>query len=133
MKRSLLARGVPVVVLALLSACRGQVRPEEVPGTYALNKGAAADTLVLGSRGSYTHLFVPLGQAAVRDTGSWKAEATPTGLRLTMSGFSMHPRVPIDSQPPVVRGFWVVDIGRTLGGRLRLPVDEDIGVYYVRR
>jgi hypothetical protein len=133
MRPHVLARRVPLVAITFLASCGGRARIEDVPGTYAFRKGAAVDTLMLGARGDYIHLYVSPGRAAVRDTGSWKAEATARGVRLTMSNFSMHFREATDPQLPAVSGFWVVDLRRTLGSRLRLPVDEDIGLYYVKR
>ena len=72
---------------ALLCGCEARARPEEVPGTYVMNRGRAADTLLVRPSGTYVRRHVAPGGALVVDSGSWSIEQTTGEQRVAFEGF----------------------------------------------
>lgn len=117
----------------LVSACsQPSLQHEEVMGRYRLNKGNAEDVLILLSDGSYIHRYQSADGFQVADTASWKLIRAGEKTQVEFTSFSHYSRREFFPAQRVVRGLWIVDIDKNWQGKLRLGVDEDIGLYYSR-
>jgi hypothetical protein len=97
-----------------------------------MDRGRAADTLVVREDGTYRHRYVTSSATAVTDSGRWSINTLDGDRLITFAQFT--PRWRTESSPSEARptGWWPVQAERTLGGTVRLPVDDDFGWAYVR-
>jgi hypothetical protein len=128
-------------LLLLVAACSEfPINPREVPGTYVMNRGRAADTLMLQQdehRRLYRRVYRMPGQPLVIDSGTWSVDRSrrPMVVRLT----TIWPRWRAETEASTLRRspltpvIWSAEPTRTLSGRIRLWVDEDLDWAYVRR
>jgi hypothetical protein len=129
----------PWFVLGLLAAgCGRQAALSEVPGTYVMNRGRAADTLFVRADGHYRRTYVYPGQQAVVDTGAWTVDTSGADIFVTFAGFLARWRAETDppvlqAQLPATRGYWATKPERTASGRVQIVVDPDDGWAYVRK
>jgi hypothetical protein len=128
------------LLLPFAIAVIGCSRPadlRDVPGTFVMNRGRAADTLTLQSEGRYRRAYVAPGQEAVIDTGTWSVDTVGRDVYLTFDAFT--PRWRAETSPPAVRsvasamGYWPARPERTWAGDIQLVVDDDLGWAYVKR
>lgn len=125
---------VALSAMVATSACRAEAHRADVPGTYVMNRGRAADTLWLMPQGHYTHLYRYPADAPIVRGGCWtwsRFENTPL---VELDDFIMLSRR--ETFPSALRqqgGIWPAQIERSLlTGRVRLPVDDDVGWAYER-
>lgn len=118
-------------------ACTRPAPPEAVPGTYVMNRGQAADTLVVLVDGRYWRRYVPPVGAAAVDTGRWEYDTMPGDApRVSFARFPV--RWQAETFPPDTTwrigppGWWPPEVEQTWRGQVRLPVDSDLGWAYER-
>jgi len=117
------------VLATMISACSRSVSPSELPGTYVMNRGQAADTIFVRSDGTYLRRLVLPGEAPVSDTGQWQLEPVAGEERIVFAKLRAKWPGLREESPP---GYWPVRTVLGAGGQVRLPVDEDLGWAYVR-
>ena len=127
-----------VALLLALSAgavaCTRAVPPEEASGTYVMNRGRAADTLVVHAGGTYVRRYAAPGRVVVTDSGRWSIDHIGRERVIGFAAFTPRWRSETfpGAAPPAV-GWWPVQPERAaLGGEVRLPVSDDLGWAYVR-
>ena len=115
-------------------ACSVQARPSDVPGTYVMNQGRAADTLWIKPGGTYAHLYRYPGAAPILRRGSWTWGSVDEFAAIEVDDFIMLSRR--ESFPSANRstgGIWPAPIERSpLTGAVFIPVDDDTGWAYER-
>jgi hypothetical protein len=116
-----------------LTACTRPADVRDVPGTYVMNRGRAADTLIVGADRRYRRVYVAPGQAAAIDTGGWSVDTVGDRVFVTFEHFSSRWRADLGLEPSRVVGYWPVEPERTLDGLIRLVVNSDLGLAYVQR
>ena len=120
----------------LLAGCTRSADLRDVPGTYVMNQGQAADTLVVKAEGQYRRIYVMPGQVAIIDTGAWTIDTIGAEVLITFAHFV--PRWRAETDPPelrsqsLIQGFWPTQPERTASGRIRIVVDPDDSWAYVR-
>lgn len=122
-----------VLAALLLSSCAGPVHLKDVPGTYVMDHGRAADTLTVRPDGHYARVYLAPGHRAAIDTGTWTVDTTQGQLAISFTRFVARWRAETFPTAPQNAGLWVVEPIRTRGGTLRLTVDDDLGWAYVQR
>ena len=129
-------RSLLTMLVLASAACGRRARPDEVPGTYVMNRGRAADTLVVRPGGTYLRRYVAPGGAPATDSGAWSVDTATGEGRIVFEGFvarwrgEVFPGLP---DPGGGRGgLWAVAAERPPGGGVRLPVNDDVGWAYVR-
>ncbi|MFN2570406.1 MAG: hypothetical protein ABR537_02170 [Gemmatimonadales bacterium] len=124
-------------LLAAAGCSSWPINLREVPGTYVMNRGRAADTLVIQPQGRYVHMYRAPGQPVVVDVGAWSIDTIHKQAVVTLHGFWQRWRTETEASEllrhPLAPGLWQVTPQRDALGRLRLMVDEDIEWLYVRR
>jgi hypothetical protein len=131
------SRGILAAALTAFGVgCGRPARPAEVPGTYVMDGGRAADTLVVRPGGTYLRRYAAPGRAPVTDSGTWSVVTGAGAGDLAFQGFVPSWRAetfPGPSEPGGGRGhLWFVAPKRGAGGGVRLPVNDDLGWAYVR-
>ena len=109
------------------------VSTANVVGRYKLNQGTAQDEIEVLPDGRYVHSHRTNRGRTLADTGTWSMR-NYNGNRLELAHFRFISPVDsgemtdgADARPTL----WVPVISRTLSGRVRLAVDDDIGLAYV--
>jgi hypothetical protein len=131
--RALLA-ALPLLATACLA---WPVSPRDVPGTYVMNRGRAADTLIVLPQGRYRRAYHLPGQPAVVDSGAWAINGSRRPMVVTFFGMWMRWRSETEAstllRSPLVPAVWSMEPTRTFNGRMKFLVDEDLDWAYVRR
>ena len=129
----------PLLALAIVTtvtACARPVGSSELAGTYVMNRGHAADTLILRPDGQYRRIFVVPGRGPAIDAGKWETWGSGRELSIVLSDFV--PRWRVEMGPPgtqmdsIPRGYSVLEPERT-GGVIQFVVDPDYDWAYVQR
>jgi hypothetical protein len=119
---------VLLIAFALLG-CSSTVSRSELVGNYSANVPVGTDSLILRADGSYVHSHSFPGKTATQQTGTWLLE--PPGANGTIVTFErfMFEIEPLKSARP---GLWPAFVDRHLG-KLRLTINEDMGLYYTKQ
>jgi hypothetical protein len=127
-----------VVVLAAAAACSElPIKVRDYAGTYVMNRGRAADTLILEAQGRYRRIYAMPGQTVAIDAGTWAADTFHGDVYIGFATF--WPRWRSETDPsslwrtPVVAAYWRALPKRAFTGRIRLEVDDDLDWAYVQR
>lgn len=123
-------RTLPVAVL-ILAACNVPVSQDRVPGTYVMNRGRAADTLMIRANHSYERRYSLPGSTTHVDRGTWSFDSLRAERYITFDSFP--PRWHAETRPRSwqdSRGFWPVMPERTITGGIVLGVDPDLDWEY---
>ena len=116
------------------TGCSVEARPADVPGTYVMNRGRAADTLWLEPGGTYAHLYRYPGEAPILRHGSWTWGSTGDVAVVEVDDFIMLSTR--ESFPDGIRsrgGIWPATIERSpFTGAVFIPVNDDTGWTYER-
>jgi hypothetical protein len=121
------------MALLVTAACARSVPPEEVPGTYVMNRGKAADTLVVRADRMYVRRYAAPGRPMAIDSGTWSPDHVGSSPMLGFQGFPM--RWEVETSPDgrdTARVLWLVSAQRDARGGVRLLVDEDLDWAYIR-
>lgn len=116
----------------LCASCSPQVQTENVVGTYLSNHGHGVETLTLHPTGRYTLVHKEGGKIVLQNEGQWALEKDDRGnARLSFERyvFGYRDRDPFPDGDP---GYWLVTVDQTWSGKLKLPVDPDLGYAYVK-
>jgi hypothetical protein len=133
MRRAFLA--APLLLIAGCSLL--PIGPRDVPGTYVMNRGHAADTLFVLPGGRYRHVYAMPGQPVVIESGAWTADRSRRTTVITFE--SLWPRWRTEtetsslSRSPLAPANLRAEAMRTFSGRIKWWVDEDLDWAYVRR
>lgn len=121
-----------VVMLIGTTACAERLdSPDEVVGTYRLRGGGYADLLIVQPGGHYEHRYSRADGTAVVDSGTWEFLDVegPSVVFADFYAYWGHEKFP---GAPLGRGYWPAQVERTLGGSTRIPVNDDLGLVYLR-
>lgn len=105
--------------------------PDEVVGTYRLRGGGYTDLLLVLPGGRYKHRYSRADGVTVVDSGTWEILQVE-GPSVVFADFSAYWGVEKFPSAPRGRGYWPAQVERTFAGSTRIPVDEDLGLVYVR-
>lgn len=117
-----------LLAAAVAVSCGGEpLRTEEVVGVYAINAGTSPDSIELHADGTYHHTFT-MGAGPTTQRGRWALESIDGAQLLTFHDF-VFGREGFGSGAPAL---WPVTPER-VRGRVRLPLDDDRGIWYDQR
>ena len=112
-----------------LLACSSAVSRSELVGNYSANVPVGTDTLVLREDGSYVHSHSIPGRTPTQQEGTWLLEPPAAdGTIVTFQRFVVEVE-PLKSARP---GIWPAFVERHFG-KLRLTINEDMGLYYTKQ
>ena len=125
-------RALPVTAV-ILASCSVPASLDWVPGTYVMNRGRAADTLVVRANHSYERRYAMPGAAAVIDHGAWSVDTIEEHRYVTFEPFVARWKAETDPTGTApTSGFWPVQPERTMTGAIVLNVNSDLGWEYRR-
>ena len=131
------ASGVLVLLLVAAACSEWPVGAGELPGTYVMNRGRAADTLILEREGHYRRVYAMPDKPVVIDTGRWTVETFHDEVYVAFASFWQRWRAESDMGAlrrfPIAAGPWRAPPERTLSGRIQLAVDPDLEWAYAQR
>jgi hypothetical protein len=131
-----LAHLFALAIVMTMIDCSRPIVSSELAGTYVMNHGHAADTLILHPDGQYRRIYVMPGRDPVIDAGKWEAETSAGELSVVLSGFVPRWRVEMDlpgtQMDAIPRGYTFVQAERA-GGVIQFVVDPDDVWAYVQR
>jgi len=122
----------------LVAACSAwPINPRDVPGTYVMNRGRAADTLIVLQQGRYRRVYRMPGQPVSIDSGTWSVDRSRRQMVIKFAALWPRWRAETEAsslrRSPLAPVAWSVELTRTLGGRVKFFVDEDLDWAYVRK
>lgn len=110
----------------------------EIPGTYVMNLGRAADTLIVIKGGTYRRIYASPNQPVMIDSGKWVITMYHGDEVVAFSDFRQRWRSETEGtgsarhRTPITADDWRARPERSLWGRLRLPVEPELQWMYVR-
>ena len=122
------------ILLVAITACDVGIDARELTGLYVMNKGQAADSLVVRNDSTYRRVYASPNSPIVVDTRRWSAVNRDGTLQLELSNFPSRWRA--ETFPSVqlsTPGWFLVAPTRRFGASVRLVVDPDLGWAYVRQ
>jgi aminoglycoside 6'-N-acetyltransferase I len=128
-----------VLVLLLVSAACSEwpIGARELPGTYVMNRGRAADTLILDRQGHFRRIYAMPDKPVVIDSGRWTVDTFHETVYVAFATFSQRWRAESDMgalpRYPIAAGPWRAPPERGFSGQIRLPVDPDLDWVYTQR
>lgn len=128
MRRSLIK---PIGVLSLLTVigCTSKVTRQELVGVFFANLPNENDTLDLREDGTYVHSFSSGDTSASSQGGRWMIEPESDGeTRITFDHFVLAIGPHKSSSP----GFWPASAEKRFG-KVRLIINDDMGLYYAKK
>ena len=125
-------RAAALLGAVLWGGCTVGASSTDVIGTFVLNHPDVLDSLTLLPTQVYVHSYQRASERPISDTGRWKWDSGGDGNRLVLSDFAMWVRKVALPSVDVPRGTWVVKPERAANGQIRLHVDRDVGLMYVR-
>jgi hypothetical protein len=125
-------------LLVVVAACsEWPISARDIPGTYVMNRGRAADTLILLQHGRYRHIYRMPGQRVAIDSGTWLVTQSGHQIVVRFSALWQRWRNETDFsyvlRAPLTPVSWSVEPSRTVSGRMRLDAEEALDWAYVRR
>jgi aminoglycoside 6'-N-acetyltransferase I len=131
-------KALVLVLLLVATACSAwPIDSRELPGTYVMNRGHAADTLILERGGHYRHVYALPDKPVAIDTGRWTVDTFHEEVYVAFERFWQRWRAESDMgallRYPISAGPWRATMERSLTGRIRLPVDPDLDWVYTQR
>jgi hypothetical protein len=137
---------------ALVVVLIGSVACSELPidwggisGTYVMNHGRAADTLIVHPRGRYRRIYAMPGESVAIDSGKWSVDSVydleRSRFHVVAAFASFRPRWRAETEAAAVQRSpsllspesWPAIPERTVTGRIQFVVDDDLDWAYVRR
>ena len=123
-----------VGTLLVATSCSRPVPPDAVPGTYVMNHGRAADTLVVRAGGTYVRRYAAPGQPLAIDSGTWHVDSLAGEQMLGFDRFATRweAETPFASDRDTVPVLWLVSAKRDARRGVRLVVNDDLDWAYIR-
>src|ERR1035437_7860 len=118
-----------LAIIAFLSAfcgCSRTVNENEISGRFEVNQNHSTDEIDVLPSGSYRYFFKNDSGIEIRNAGGWALEYESGVPRLVFSRFIFG--TPLYRGRPA--GIWSVEIERSWRGKIRLCLNEDLGLYY---
>ena len=109
-----------------------------IPGTYVMNLGRAADTLIINAGGTYRRIYAIPNQPVTIDSGTWVITMYHGDEVVAFSDFWQRWRAETEGtgsarhRAPMIADVWRAVPERSLWGRLQLPVEPELQWMYVR-
>ncbi len=121
-----------LLVVMVFSACTGKIDRFMVVGKYTANQDRAdgIDYLILNSDGTYTHYFETGHGAQEKNSGTWRLDNKVNPARIKFDNFKSRLPFKCFSYNEERTGYWSTAIETSIGGKIRLVVDDDVGCYY---
>lgn len=123
----------------LMVACGAlPIDHREVPGTYVMNLGRAADTLIVEARGTYRRIYAMPDQPVTIDSGTWSIQQYHGDEVVAFSNFWQRWRGETEGtgaarhRAPITPDNWRPVPERSWWGRMQLPVEPDLQWIYVQ-
>jgi hypothetical protein len=110
----------------------------EIPGTYVMNLGRAADTLIVEAGGKYRRIYAFPGRPVIIDSGTWAITSYHGDEVVVFTNFWQRWRAETEGsgsarhRAPITLNDWRPVPERSLWGRLQLPVEPDLQWTYER-
>lgn len=128
---------IAALLLLITAACsQWPIHERDLTGTYVMNRGRAADTLMVQPHGRYRHVYAMPGQPVTVDSGSWVADTFHGDAVVRFSQFWQRWQGEMDAswvrRSPLKPGEWMAHPDRKFNGRLRFVVDETLAWAYVQ-
>ena len=101
-------------------------------GVYVMNRGGAADTLLVREGGTYVRRYAAPGRPVIAYSGRWTVDTVGSRRVVRFAAFAPRWRAESAAVERQLVGWWPVRPERTARGTVRLPVDEEQGWAYVR-
>lgn len=111
-----------------LSACKAQFENSELIGIYKANHNRGEDIVILNKDGKYSHTFKTSGKLFERK-GAWEYEIFEDQPLISFYNFD-HRWSDSYTEEKGERNVWPAFIERTIFGKIRLGLDDDLGFYY---
>jgi len=114
------------------------ITDREIPGTYVMNLGRAADTLFVDPGGTYRRVYRAPDQPVTIDSGSWTITEYHGDHVVAFTNFWQRWRAETEGagtarhRAPIAADDWRSKPERSLWGKLQLPVEPDLQWMYVR-
>src|SRR4051812_49949639 len=74
-------------VLVATACAAWPIDERAIPGTYVMNRGRAADTLMVGSHGRYRRVYALQGEPVAIDSGTWTYDTYHGDVVVRFSSF----------------------------------------------
>ena len=124
---------IAALLLAVVACATPLDRAEDVVGVYDLKWDGTVDQLEVRPDGRYVRTYHTEGGAAVVDSGAWTMSHASGETRVEFANWLPSWRAQTFPDIPMRRGYWVPYAERGLTGQVRISVESDIGLAYVRR
>jgi hypothetical protein len=113
----------------MLWGCSSTVSRTELIGPYTANVSEGTDSILMREDGSYVHAYSRPGEAVKEQLGTWMLEPQHGGdTRVTFDHFDFG----IEPYKSAGTGFWAAVVTKRFG-KIRLTINEDMGLYYTKR
>lgn len=134
-----------VVLIGSVACSELPIDFRKIPGTYVMNHGRAADTLIVHPRGRYRRIYAMPGERVVIDSGKWSVDSVydleRNSFHVLAAFASFQPRWRAETQAAAVQRSpslllpesWPAIPERTVTGRIQFVVDDGLDWAYVRR
>ncbi len=93
------------------------------------NRDAGREVIELKRDGNYLYVCQVRGAEEFRNIGRWKFYYQDGAPRITFQNFVVGP----GGYGNAKLGFWDIEVDRSWFGSLRLPLDRDLGYYYIKK
>jgi hypothetical protein len=120
-----MTRVIFYIAICAMTSCAAGIDTNTVAGTYLL-KQDHSDVLQLDSGGMYQHTYRSDDGRDVMDTGTWELEIVEGVSTVTLHNF----RSTTTGVKAFGTGYYLLKATSSLGGKIRLWIDEDKNIYY---
>jgi len=79
--------------------------------------------------GTFVYIYSPTGGNTTKTTGTWTLHHTKRGLSILFDGLALAPS-DADARKS---GYWDIPIHRPFWGPIRLPINDDLGYYWIKK
>jgi hypothetical protein len=115
-------------ILLSLVGCSREVDSAAVLGTYVANHNKGLDEIELRQDGTYVYVCRLDDGKTLRNTDGWTLHYENGQPRITFNHFTFC-LSEYGAQP----AYWDVPVDRTWTGTMRLPLDPDLGYYFIKQ
>jgi len=123
-------------LLITLYACNTNFEEAELLGTYKANHGKGEDIIYLKKNGEYLHIFKS-SKKTYKENGTWGYETFQNEPMISFYNFNHRWRYEdwqqdpeVNESPETIKNIWPAHVERSLFGKIRLGLDDDMGYYF---